>query len=396
MAILVAGAGSSASLAAQSDAPPRISLGPQTGEVSRGFTDIEGFVELPDGRLLISDAGEEVLYSVTFDGSGTGRVEQVGRRGDGPREYLRPGRLFPIGGDTLLMQDAWRARWSILVGTDLVDVIMPNRPAAQALSSGYALGVAGDVWADVVGVSWSRAAVARIRLLADSVAIRISSRPWASLDEVPPMDTIRMGMVGAGPGGSGGCAVGTGSGATSMCGDLVPLQDHAAIFPDGWIAVAYFDPYRVSWRSPDGRWTEGPTVERETVRMNSLERCAAAQGWDFRGMGACDGDTNFGPRPLPDAHPPFARSSSSKRSLPGSVPVLAAPDGRLLVRRTPTARNFMFTRYDVFERSGLRVGQIQLNGSDAILGFGEGTVYTVRTDPFDLQWVYRHAWPSPE
>jgi hypothetical protein len=55
----------------------------------------------------------------------------------------------------------------------------------------------------------------------------------------------------------------------------------------------------------------------------------------------------------------------------------------------------MFTRYDVFDRTGARVGRIRLSRDQAILGFGENTVYTVQMDEYDLQWVRRHAWPPP-
>jgi hypothetical protein len=55
----------------------------------------------------------------------------------------------------------------------------------------------------------------------------------------------------------------------------------------------------------------------------------------------------------------------------------------------------MYTRYDVFNRSGARVGRIQFSADQAILGFGAASVYTVRTDELDLQWVRRHDWPPP-
>jgi hypothetical protein len=128
--------------------------------------------------------------------------------------------------------------------------------------------------------------------------------------------------------------------------------------------------------------------------MTDVERCAMAQGWDFRGVGRCTGP-DYGPRRLPDRHPPFVRSIGSGRVLRGTASILAAPDGRLLVRRTPTSTTFMFTRYDVFDRTGARVGRIRLSRDQAILGFGENTVYTVQMDEYDLQWVRRHAWPPP-
>jgi len=385
-------------LLAQPPAP--IQLGPVTGEAQQGFTDLRSMRELSDGRLLVTDRGERALYVISFDDGG--EVRQVGRRGQGPREYMVPSKLFPIGADSTLLIDGTRTRWLVLNGTEIVDVLTAPAPVLEALT---VEGMLGDRAVDRVGVSWSPDAMPGASSTADSVRIRLAARPWEAREGLPAMDTLDFTLKGAGAGGIDGCAIAAGprrsggnppprASAIRTCGDLYPADDRAVAFDDGWLAIAHVEPYRVSWGSPEGVWTEGPPVELEPVPYTDTERCAAAQGWDYRGMGRCEG-SEYGMQPPPERYHPFVRDLRSRRTLGETRTVLAAPDGRLLVRRTPTMATVNFTRYDVFDRTGARVARIRLPAEEAILGFGASTVYTVRTDEVDLQWVRRHDWPPP-
>ena len=59
----------------------------------------------------------------------------------------------------------------------------------------------------------------------------------------------------------------------------VPLAggEEPILFPDGWVAIARIDPYRVDWRSPDGQWTHGAPLPFTTVRLDAREREAFAR-----------------------------------------------------------------------------------------------------------------------
>jgi len=380
--------------------PASIQLGPVTGEAQQGFTELRSMRELSDGRLLVADRREGALYAISFDDGG--EVRQVGRRGQGPREYMVPSKLFPIGADSTLLIDGTRTRWLVLRGIEIVDVLTAQAPVLDALR---VEGMLGDRAVDRIGVSWSPDAMPGASETADSVRIRLSARPWEAREGLPAIDTLDVVLKGAGAGGIDGCAIAAGrrdSGGDPparvseirTCGDLYPAEDLAVAFDDGWLAVAHVEPYRVSWRSPEGVWTEGPPVELEPVPYTETERCAAAQGWDYRGMGRCEG-SEYGMQPPPERYHPFVRDLRSRRTLGETRTVLAAPDGRLLVRRTPTMATVTVTRYDVFDRTGARVGRLRMPADQAILGFGRSTVYTVRTDEVDLQWVRRHDWPPP-
>lgn len=72
---------------------------------------------------------------------------------------------------------------------------------------------------------------------------------------------------------------------------------------------------------------------------------------------------------------------------------MAAPDGRLVIRRAPSARS-PEPRYDVIDRQGRLSAVIRLPADQAIVGFGPGSVYTVAVEEFDLQKLRRHPWPE--
>ncbi len=57
------------------------------------FTNIRGLVELPDGRVLVSDPTEGSVWALDFSRR---TRRDLGRRGEGPGEYLEPDRLWPF------------------------------------------------------------------------------------------------------------------------------------------------------------------------------------------------------------------------------------------------------------------------------------------------------------
>jgi len=77
---------------------------------------------------------------------------------------------------------------------------------------------------------------------------------------------------------------------------------------------------------------------------------------------------------------------------PVTTALLAAPDGRLLIDRVPTAAT-PETHYDVVDRSGTLVGELTLPFTEAIAGFGAKSVYIVSAGADCLQRLHRHNWP---
>jgi len=50
----------------------------------------------------------------------------------------------------------------------------------------------------------------------------------------------------------------------------------------------------------------------------------------------------------------------------------------------------------VFDRGGNLVQKVVLPQRTRVIGFGDGTVYTVRMDEDDLQYLQRHKFSMPD
>jgi hypothetical protein len=152
--------------------------------------------------------------------------------------------------------------------------------------------------------------------------------------------------------------------------------------PDGWTAVVRLSPYRVDWRNPQGGWVKGQPLRVPTVEMSGREKLFYLER-----------------NPAPRGDPP--RTPESITDWPSVVPpvgnlrgaVFAAPDGRALIARHPSA-DFPGNRYDVVNRRGELEGQLSLPATERVIDFGSKSVYIIVTDADGIQRVRRHAWPA--
>ena len=155
-------------------------------------------------------------------------------------------------------------------------------------------------------------------------------------------------------------------------------DDQAVMFTDGWIAVAYSDPYRVEWYDPLLRIIGGAALPLDTVPVDDVQkRFVIRQAFP-------NAPTLFSPDdfpPWPALLPPFPVNA-----------LLTASDGTLVIRRTADAKR-PGTRYDIVGRDGALAGTVQLNANERIGGFGLGSVYVIRRDDLNVETIYRHPWP---
>jgi len=156
---------------------------------------------------------------------------------------------------------------------------------------------------------------------------------------------------------------------------VVPLDvaEEGLLFRDGWMGVARIQPYRVDWRTPEGEWIRGRPLPFHAIPFTERERRAYARG--RRGVASAP----VWPRDIP----PFDKG-------PGAL--LPTPEGLLAVRRVPSA-DAPETRVDLVDRTGTLRRVIVLGVRERILGFGARSVYVVRVDADDLEYVRRHPWP---
>ena len=160
--------------------------------------------------------------------------------------------------------------------------------------------------------------------------------------------------------------------------------------PDGWIAIVRVNPFRVDWRSPEGRWTLGAPLPIPVIPMTarekaaSLARTAASQAANR---------PSAPPMPLPpqmqtpdddwpDVMPPYIQE------LP-----MFSPDGDVIIRRQPSA-DHPGVAYYVVDRRGRLLGIIALKDNERIIAAGARSLYVVESDSDDLKYIRRHPWPN--
>lgn len=350
---------------------PDMRLGSPDLVINGGFTRVTSVRELHDHKLLIADRIEGI--AVTDLRSGATRT--IGRRGDGPGEYRGVGRIHVLGGDSSLFTDSDSHRWLIMDGVSIVRTLpahlAPNRLLSSLLSGadrfGHVLGVRG--FRHTPGVPASRET-------ADSLLVLLVHLPSQRVDTITR-------VKGRGPAGFGTLPARGGSPPRIFLSNPLATEEQALLFADGWIAIARTNPYRVDWRAPDGRWIRGPALPFDSVKVDRRQQCAAmARRTPALVRDRCDPSQ---PPGWPEILPPFPSSV---------VPTLfPAPDGTLVIARTPDARERR-RFHDVVDREGRLVGRFALQQDHEIVGVGAASVYAVATDTLGIQALHRYPWPA--
>src|SRR5690606_32488232 len=98
LSLVLAAAGMSSSSALAAQAPAVRDLPKPVREVEDPYTLIAAVKEGPRGTLIVSDAGDGELSTVTL---ATGERAPLGRQGSGPGEYRAPANIFKLRGDTI-------------------------------------------------------------------------------------------------------------------------------------------------------------------------------------------------------------------------------------------------------------------------------------------------------
>jgi len=351
-------------------APPVIRLADPVTTLDEPFSRITGLRVLTDGRILVADPTEQALWRID---PATGGKEQLGRRGEGPGEYEIPGALFALPGDTTLMTDRVNRRLTMI----LPDGRLSTSTIPMQLPSGVPIfprGVdaAGRIYFDLAGIMMpgleEAAASGRAPLMRWDP--RTDETDTLGYVNFPPMaGTTRPGEMRISMGGGG------------------PFRgrDEWAVTPDGRVGIARFQEYRVEWLQARSAPVRGPTVPFKPVKITEADKDAWADQMVSQGIRIEieNGRRRVGrpPRPdvdrqeWPEAMPPFLAQAVS-----------VIPSGQLVVARA-TAAEAQERFYDVFDASGRPVRQIAVPADRRIVGFGVGTVFVVRVDEDDLEWL---------
>lgn len=361
--------------------PP--TLRPADGISAEGFTRVSSVRELPDGRLMVAAGVEPYLTLVDFSAS---TVTPLSRTGAGPGEFREVSRLIALSGDTTLIDDRQGLRWILFSG------IRPIR-TIRTWSAGFnGPRITGaddtDRLLELRGVTFGKASggpVRRSHAEAESLLVVLHQRNHIRAPEFlrPQKDTLAR-------------LRGWSRGITAVTREARPgvpmewwvvnplsTEEQALLFPDGWVAIALMQPYRVEWHGPRGEVVKGPPLPFERVPVDGLQQRAAIARAYPKVSPAFSAD-DFSP--WPDILPPFLSGAVRSDVL------FALPTGGLAIMRTPDARSPRIV-YDIVDRTGRLESRLSLSSHERIIGFGKHSVYVAATDADDLQFVRRHPWP---
>jgi hypothetical protein len=355
-------------------APARLSVGAPIATLTEEFSGLYSMRELADGRVILSDNRENRLVVADFTANS---VRGLGRPGDGPGEFRRTTRLFPLSGDSTLMASI-RSPWIVIDASGALSTLSPGLPVVAYFRDGLILVRGTDAFGGILTAREPPRRPGQSRIISHLVLV---ARATLKLDTIGRVDAGRVPRQ-------------TSVAEVAARGDVLdayPTLDHFLLAPDGWVVVVRFDPYRVDWRSPDGHWINGAPVSEPQVVVNAREKAAflASRALSPRPVAILAPGVGYGGPPpprltfeWPEAIPPFNGRSA----------IFATPHGEVVVQRTPTAEvpNPM---YDVFNRRGSRAYQVALTADRKILGFGNGVVYVITTDAVGLQRLSSHRWP---
>lgn len=329
------------------------------------FGRIAGVRELSDGRVLITDSQARSLF--VLDATLKSR-RKIGRDGDGPGEYRAPGRVIALEGDRSIVIDNNNRKWYLLDGDRFLAT--PDAWRNTALQWNGALSGISSTGAALDG----RAHGAPIRLpfplmprLRDSVA-------FVRLNPNAARDTIGYGRLHA----NGAAVKRDKSGLPHNALHPLNTADQAWLFPDGTIAIARVEPYRVEWREANGR-----VVNNAPVIGTAQQVTTPIKQWVMRhNLLDVNGDPIFTVQDYP----------TWPRTVPAftNFALVAGTDGRLYIRRTQVSDQAMV---DVFDRQRGRIASVTLPPRSRLVAVGTRGWYLAQTNDDEEELLVR--WTPP-
>jgi hypothetical protein len=355
-------------------------------EFEEPFTQVSGVRELKDGRVVVNDMRDKVVQLVDFK---SGNATKIGREGSGPKEYSLPMALVALPGDTSGVYDPLNQRMLLILPNGEPGDFIKTTPAPGANTrggGGMAISLSPPRYTDAKGrFYYLGGALPRPdapRSEVDSQPILRFARGAAKADTVAwirvPGNNVRVS--------------GSGNGLLVMAGLANPFapRDEWAVTADGRVAVIRSPEYRVDWSASSSTGAQIPYEKikltekhkaqwREARRGASMITMRVGPGGSQASAGSGSGANFSVPEPTdwPDVLPPFTNNS-----------VFVAPNGHVWIARTREAGDDV-PRYDIIDASGKVVMRVALPAKTRVAGFGNGVVYTVRTDEDDLQYLQR-------
>jgi hypothetical protein len=212
-------------------------------------------VELEPNRILLTERGEQRPFVVDWR---TGARTSVGVVGKGPREFLGPRRLFPVGARHVVIDDPYRYafyQWKDGKVQEALDLRVVRNGYRQMVFAGTDT---KGRFLFVEPIKLGRTPGVRTRYNARELAVITGTAGSARLDTVTRLrgsfraetSVFRMNV---------------GRRLEYQHYSILVTEEQALLFPDGWLAVLRKEPYRVEWRAPDGRWHRGSVASDSVI-----------------------------------------------------------------------------------------------------------------------------------
>lgn len=371
------------SAARAQQASPIARLAPPDLTFAEEFTVIASARELSNGRILVTDEKEERI--VVLDPR-SGTSVDIGRKGAGPGEYRQVGRAWPLAGDSSIVKEPYAPRWLILSAERVIATLGPGD--ASVLKVGPYRLVGADALGHVLWAQHARDAAGRPQI-ADSLLLLRLHRGTQRIDTISRLQSEEGWTSGAGAASNAPPVAASSGGAPERRRYVISLSapDEVAVYADGWVAIARASPYRVDWCPPREGCRRGVPLAVSSLPMTDREKRAylavAAATHSWPPTTALDETTGW-----PNVVPPFATPAAR---LDGAA-VVPMADGRLLVERLPSAA-IPKRRYDMISRAGVRVGTLEVELVERIVGTSAKHVYVAVTDADGVQRLRRHPVP---
>jgi hypothetical protein len=384
VALLLGFSGTSVPLVAQQIPEQKLTRADATYPIE--FSSIRGLLELPDGKVLLSDGIDETLLRFSMAG---GKIDTIGRAGQGPGEYKGPDLLFSISNGGVVLLDLGNGRLtmfdrdlkyrdskSIARGSPREGLMMIIPRATDARGGIYfehaAFGPGGGGRPD------------------SSQIIRYDPTTEA-FDTVAAVkrENVKVSTSGSAQNRS-----------VSMRSIPFSPRDAWAVAQDGRIAIARAAEYRLEWVTPAraprvgpaNTWRPVPIKQAEklewvgqssdgvsiAVSNNNGQMSVTMRRGGMRMGGSAPPDTEN--QDWPEAKPPFVTNG-----------VWVSPASEAWVERSVPAGSGRV--FDIFGANGTLTRRVVLPEGRRLMGFGKGVIYTRRSTEDDLQILERFRLP---
>ena len=363
--------------------PPLRTLSRPQAEFAEPFTDVGSIRELSDSRVIVVDARELTVKLIDFR---SGTATTIGRSGEGPGEYRWPSRLYPLSGDSTLLHDGSGGRLMIIRPDGKPGAFFdPNTIETDSglarvrrfnlrFSDGrrYLYGEAQPIKTGAGG-TMELADHSAIERLDISTKKRDTVALWPVRKDANARLIAGVGVI------------------TQPRMDAWPVWEHWLVSPSGRIAFVFPDPYRVDFVGASGRVTSNPPIPYERIRVDDAlkkqhqeERSAPSMAMRYNRGGGSSMELMRRPYEAPKTWPEFLPPYRGSGQF--------APDGLIWINRMTAAGRPPL--YDIISANGKLFERVELPPRTKLVGFGAKSVYLVRLDQDDLQYLQRHVLPT--